>query len=125
MAFQPLSVGDILMLSQTAWKIGRAFKNGKKSAPSEFAEVEREASGLSEALKLVAEALHTDGSILSSAEPETRVAVNTILESARTTLSDLESFVERYQVIKKKETNGGFVVERSWSDVVMANYKIL
>jgi hypothetical protein len=123
MAFQPLSVGDILMLSQTAWKIGRAFTQGKRSAPSDFAEVEREANGLSEALKLVAETLHENGSILSQAEPETRAAVSTILESARKTLSDLESFVERYQVIKKKETNGGFVVERSWSDVVLANYR--
>lgn len=123
MALQPLSIGDILMLSQTAWKIGRAFTQGKKSAPSEFAEVEREANGLSEALKLVAETLHTDDSILSQAEPETRDAVGTILESAGRTLSDLESFVERYQVIKKRDTNGGFVVERSWSDVVLANYK--
>jgi hypothetical protein len=123
MAFQPLSVGDILMLSQTAWKIGRAFTQGKKSAPSEFAEVEREANGLSEALKLVAETLHTDGSILAQADGDTKSAVNTIIESARKTLSDLESFVERYQVIKKKETNGGFVVERSWSEVVLANYK--
>ncbi|KAK5109457.1 hypothetical protein LTR62_007017 [Meristemomyces frigidus] len=124
MAVQPLSVGDILMLSQTAWKIGRAFTQGKKSAPSEFAEVEREANGLSEALKLVAETLHTDGGTLSRADEETRSAVNTIIESARTTLSDLDSFVERYQIIKKNRTNGGgFVVERSWSEVVMANYK--
>ncbi|KAK5125496.1 hypothetical protein LTR85_000607 [Meristemomyces frigidus] len=123
MAFQPLSVGDILMLSQTAWKIGRAFRHGKKSAPSEFGEVEREANGLSEALKLVAETLQTDGSILSQADLETRVAVNTILESAHKTLDDLESFVERYQVIKKQEMNGGFTVERSWSEAVMANYK--
>lgn len=59
MALQPLSVGDILMLSQTAWKIGRAFTQGKKSAPSEFSEVERESNGLSDALKLVAETLRT------------------------------------------------------------------
>ncbi|KAF7185307.1 hypothetical protein HII31_13286 [Pseudocercospora fuligena] len=123
MALQPLSVGDILMLSQTAWKIGRAFTHGKKSAPSEFAEVEREANGLSEALKLVAEALHEDGSILYHANPDTKSAVNTILDSAHKTLEDLESFVDRYQVIRKKETGHGFVVERSWSEVVLANYK--
>ncbi|KAK0889971.1 hypothetical protein LTS16_026541, partial [Friedmanniomyces endolithicus] len=126
MAFQPLSVGDILMLSQTAWKIGRAFTKGKTSAPSEFAEVEHEANGLSEALKLVAETLHTDGGILSQADGDTKNAVNTILESARRPLSDLESFVDRYQVIRKERTNGGgFVVERSWSEVVLANYRTL
>ncbi|KAF2773542.1 hypothetical protein EJ03DRAFT_347523 [Teratosphaeria nubilosa] len=125
MASQPLSVGNILMLSQTAGKVGRAFTQGKKSAPSEFAEVERESNGLSEALKLVAETLHDNGSVLSQAEPQTRAAVSTILESASKTLSDLESFVERHQVIKKQETKGGFVVERSWSDVVLANYRTL
>ena len=123
MAFQPLSVGDILMLSQTAWKIGRAFTHGKKSAPAEFSEVEREAQGLSEALKLVAETLHEDGSVLSHADSDTTAAVSTILQSAHKTLDDLDSFVDRYQVIRKKETNGGFVVERSWSEVVVANYK--
>ena len=105
------------MLSQQAWKIGRAFTQGRNSAPSEFAEVEREANGLSDALKLTAEALHDDGSILARAEPETRSAVNEILESAGRTLGDLESFIERYQVIRKRETKGGFVVERSWSEV--------
>ena len=126
MALQPLSIGDILMLSQQAWKIGRAFKQGKNSAPSEFAEVESEANGLSEALKLTAETLHADGSILSQAEPETRGAVNDILDSAGRTLGDLESFVERYQVIRKRSTGGGgFAVERSWSEAIMANYKTL
>ncbi|KAI5365212.1 hypothetical protein Slin15195_G047490 [Septoria linicola] len=124
MAFQPLSVGDILMLSQTAWKIGRAFNNGKNNAPAEFAEVERESNSLSESLKLVAETLHEDNSILSLADIKTKEAVNTILESAHKTLEDLESFVDRYQVIKKMDTgHGGFVVERSWSSVVLANYR--
>lgn len=124
MALQPLSIGDILMLSQTAWKIGRAFAHGQKSAPSEFAEVEREANGLSGAFKLVAETLHADGSVLSHADDDTVSAVDSILDSARKTLDDLDSFVDRYQVIKKKErSGGGFAVERSWSDVVVANYK--
>jgi hypothetical protein len=124
MAFQPLSVGDILMLSQTAWKIGRAFTKGRDGAPAEFAEVEREANGLSDALKLTAEALHADGSILSRAEPETKIAVNAILESAARTLGDLDSFIERYQVIRKRETKGGFVVEKSWSEAILANWKV-
>ncbi|CAK3834633.1 Hypothetical predicted protein [Lecanosticta acicola] len=126
MALQPLmSVGDILMLSQTAWKIGRAFTHGKRSAPPEFAEVERKANGLSEALKLLAETLHSDVSVLSRADDETKAAVRTILQSAHHTLDDLDSFVDRCQVIKKKGTNGGFVVERSWSEAVVANFKTL
>lgn len=114
------------MLSQTAWRIGRAFTQGKKSAPAEFAEIEREANGLSEALKLVAETLHSDGSVLDKAEDATKAAVAAILESAQRTLSDLESFVERYRIIRREQTSGGFVAEsRTWSDVVLANYKTL
>ena len=126
MAMTP-SIGDILMLSQTAWKIGRAFTQGKKSAPSEFAEVESEAQGLSEALKLVAETLHADGSILLQADDSTQEAIATILEAAQKTLADLESFVERYTVIKRRPTNGGlgFSVDRQFSEAVMANYKTL
>lgn len=126
MAMTP-SVGDILMLSQTAWKIGRAFTQGRKGAHHEFVEVESEAQGLSEALKLVAETLHSDGSILSQADESTQDAITTILESASRTLSDLESFVERYTVIKRRPTNGGlgFSVDRQFSDVVIANYKTL
>jgi hypothetical protein len=107
------------MLSQTAWRIGRAFTQGRKSAPAEFAEVEREADGLSEALQLVAETLNTDGSILDKAEDSTKAAVSTILDSAQRTLSDLESFVARYRIIKSQTG------ERSWSDLVLANYKTI
>lgn len=123
MAFQPLSVGDILMLSQCAWRIGRAFV--QKSAPTGFARVEHEANGLSNALKLAAEALHADDSILTRADEETVQAVWAILESAQKSLSDLESFVERYQVIKKRDVKGGYTIDRSWSEAVVANYKTI
>lgn len=107
------------MLSQTAWRVGRAFTQGRKSAPAEFAEVEREADGLSEALQLVAETLNSDGSILDKAEDSTKSAVSTILDSAQRTLSDLESFVSRYRIIKPQTG------ERAWSEIVLANYKTL
>lgn len=71
----------------------------------------------------MAETLYADGSILSSAGDDAKSTVNTILESARITLSDLESFVERYQVIKKKSTGAGFVVERGWSEMILHNYR--
>lgn len=118
----PLSIGDILMLSQTAWKIGRAFAHGKSSAPPEFTEVEKELDGLSNAFKLFAETLHSDGGVLSNACDATVAAVDAILNSARRTLDHLDLFVERYQVIQKKVTSGGgFTVERRWSDVLVVN----
>ena len=36
MAFPTPSVGDIIMLSQLAWKIGCAFTAGRAGAPAEF-----------------------------------------------------------------------------------------
>lgn len=113
------SVGDILMLSQTAWRVGRAFTPGKKIVPIEFAEVEREAERLSEALRVVAETLSSNASLLDQAEDSTRSAISTILDSAQRTLDDLESFVARYRTMKPGSG------ERSWSDLVITNYKTL
>ncbi|KAM3417405.1 hypothetical protein BST61_g5652 [Cercospora zeina] len=118
-----LSRSDVLTQSQTAWRISKVFAHGKDSSPVEFAEVDRELHSLGGALKLVAEALWEDGSILSRADDETRSAINTILLSIRQTLAALERFVDRYQVIQKTDTGHGFVVERVWSQIVLANYK--
>lgn len=121
------SIGDILMLSQLAWKIGRAFTAGRKGAPAEFLEVEAEINGLAKALKLLAETLFADAddSILSKADKDTRVGVATILLSCQKTVNDLDSLMDQYQVIKKHRTSGGFAIERSWSDLVIASYKTM
>jgi hypothetical protein len=71
------------------------------------------------ALQLVAETLNSDGSILDKAEDTTKAAVTTILDSAQRTLSDLESFVARYRIIKLQTG------ERAWSELVLTNYKTL
>ncbi|CAO2649412.1 Nn.00g067970.m01.CDS01 [Neocucurbitaria sp. VM-36] len=65
-------IGDILMVSQVAWKIGRAFSAGRKDAPAEFQEVETEIGGLATALKLLAETLHAESekSMFHSADKE-------------------------------------------------------
>ncbi|KAF2208481.1 hypothetical protein CERZMDRAFT_49143 [Cercospora zeae-maydis SCOH1-5] len=118
-----LSSSDVLTQSQTACRISRAFARGRDTSPVEFVEVEQELNSLGGALKSVAEALWEDGSILSQADDGTKDAINTILQSIRQTLVALERFVDRYQVIQKKDTGHGFVVERVWSQIVLANYK--
>jgi hypothetical protein len=121
------SVGDILLLSQLAWKIGRAFTAGRKGAPPEFLEVETEINGLAKALKLLAEALfnEADGELLRQADPETQHGVAAILASCQRTVHDLDSLMDQYQVIKKHRTPGGFAIERSWSDLVLAQYQTM
>ena len=118
-----LSIGDILMLSQTAWKIGRAFSSGRRSSPVEFKQIEFELNALSKSLKGFAETLFAeDENMLFQAGKRTQSGVATILLSCQQTLQDLESLVEQYQVIRRTETRGGYTVDRSWSELVLTNY---
>lgn len=118
------NVGDILMLSQVAWKTGRVFAAGRKDAPSDFHAVETDISGLAQALKLLAEALHAEDGhgVISKSSPDIQNGVIVILSSCKRTIHDLDSLVDRYQVIRKHRTVGGFAIERSWSDLVLAQY---
>lgn len=112
------------MLSQVAWKTGRVFTAGWKDAPSEFHAVETDISGLAHALKLLAEALHAENGdgLISTSRQVTQDGVAIILSSCKRTIHDLDSLVDRYQVIRKHRTPGGFAIERTWSDLVLAQY---
>jgi hypothetical protein len=115
------------MLSQVAWKTGRAFTAGRKDAPTEFQAVETDISGLAQALKQLAEILHAevDASLISKTDQQTQDGVAIILSSCHRTIHDLDSLVDRYQVIRKHRTVGGFAIERSWSDLVLAQYETI
>ncbi|KAF2680587.1 hypothetical protein K458DRAFT_434198 [Lentithecium fluviatile CBS 122367] len=121
------SIGDILMLSQTAWKVGRAFTAGRKNAPAEFHEVEAEINGLAKVLKLLAEAMfaESDDSLLKQADQEIQEGLTTILASCQQTIQDLDSLMDQYQVVKKTRTQGGFAIERSWSELVINQYQTM
>lgn len=121
------NVGDILMLSQVAWKTGRAFTAGRKDAPPEFQAVETDVGGLAQALKQLAEALHAKANVnpISECDDEIQNGVAIILSSCHRTIHDLDSLVDRYQVIKKYRIVGGFAIERSWIDLVLAQYKAI
>jgi hypothetical protein len=115
------------MLSQVAWKISRAFSACRKDAPAEFLDVETEIGGLAKALKILAETLHAESerALFQSADREIQDGIGTILDSCQRTVNDLDSLVDQYQVIKKHRTVGGFAIERSWSDLVLAEYKTM
>ncbi|KAJ4366968.1 hypothetical protein N0V83_007498 [Neocucurbitaria cava] len=78
------NIGNILMVSQVAWKIGRAFSAGRKDAPLEFQDVEAEIGGLAKALKLLAETLHAESeqNLFQSADREIQDGIGTILSSS-------------------------------------------
>jgi hypothetical protein len=117
-------VGDILMLSKVSWKIGRSFSAGQKSAPAEFQEIETRISSLSKQLKQLAEVLHAeaDNTLIKDASEHVQRGFEVILDSCKRTIKGLDSLVDRNQVIKKHRTVGGFAIERSWSDLVLAEY---
>ena len=121
------NVGDILMLSQLCWKTGRAFSAGQKSAPIAFQEVETEISGLARGLKQLAEVLHieADKRLILDATEHTQNGIEIILTSCKRTINDLDSLVDHNQVIRKHRTVGGFAIERSWSDLVLAEFETM
>jgi hypothetical protein len=121
------SIGDIVLLSQLAWKIGRAFTAGRKGAPAEFLEVEAQVNNLAEALKLLADTFDQDDkdSLLQKADQETRDGVGIILNSCQRTIQDLDSLVKQYQVIKKHRAGEGYVSEKSWSNLLLTQYKTM
>lgn len=121
------NVGDILMLSQVAWRTGRAFTAGRKDAPPDFQNVETDISSVAHALKHLAETLHAnvETSLVSKSDQKTQDGVAIIVSSCQRTIHDLDSLVDRYQVIRKHRTPGGFAIERSWSDLVLAQYKTI
>lgn len=119
------SIGDILMLSQLAWRIGRAFTSGRAGAPTEFQEVENELHGLTKSLTLLAEALDQDDSIISRADEKTKEGLDKILECCRQTLENLDSFVSQYQEIKRPDGGINEATQRSWKRLLIRNYKTI
>ncbi|KAI9806341.1 MAG: hypothetical protein M1825_006456 [Sarcosagium campestre] len=120
-----INIGDVLMLSQMAWKIGSAFTAGRKGAPHEFEEVENELRSLTNSLVLLAETLEETDSILAAADQKTQTGVKRVFDCCKQTILELESFVNRYQDIKSPAPDDGHRAERSWKQVLVRNYKTL
>ncbi|KAH7074732.1 hypothetical protein BKA63DRAFT_444031 [Paraphoma chrysanthemicola] len=119
--------GDVLSLSQVASKIGRAFATGRKDAPNDFEEVEKEVSGVAKALTELAEVLQSKpgDSTWQAMGEDVHHGICCIFSSCKRALDNLDSLVDRYQSIRKHRTVGGFAIERSWSDLVMTQYNTM
>jgi hypothetical protein len=125
MADLDISIGSVLMLSQTAWRTGRAFTSGRKDAPYEFREVQLELSRLAKSLKLLAESLFSEDteSLITQATTNTQAGINAIIQFSKQTLDYLQSLVDQYQQLPKPPPGGRVSAERSWSDMVIKNYQ--
>lgn len=114
----PFSIGDALLLAKIAWKLGKAFRKGRKSSISEFREVENQLYGLSAALS----ALHDSG---LARDGDCREALCSMLENCNGTLSHLQSVVDKYGTLgETREETGGPVFKR-WSSRLQRDWQAI
>ncbi|KAF2419008.1 hypothetical protein EJ08DRAFT_574105, partial [Tothia fuscella] len=114
-------IGDVLMLSQIAWKTGRAFTPGRKETPYEFREIQAELKRLSKSLKLLAESLFSEEieCLISQINQHTQLGIQSIIQFCKHTLEYLQSLVDQYQHVPNQH------MERKWTDLVIKKYDAL
>lgn len=118
------SVGDVLMLSQVAWRIARTFTPATEVMPPEFPQISAEINAVSKALKLLAETLFNSNTevVLGQTDRATASAIAVTIDACKRTIDDLESLVDHYQVTRKTTGVDGYSVTRTWSTLVLSNY---
>jgi hypothetical protein len=118
-----VAAGDILVLSQQAWKLQTTFKTDKPEIPREFGEVEQELGNLTKALNSVSEFLDEDQSLLLQSSLGTKKATISILENCQKTLEELDLFTTSYQDVKRITLpNGSRSIQRQWRPTFLKNY---
>jgi hypothetical protein len=120
------SIGDLLLLSQLAWRIGCAFTAGRPSAPPEFHEVENELKTLTKSLDILAEALDDDNNILARGDDRVKVGVNKVLSHCGQCLEDLNVFVTKYQDVKRPASEvsaRGIQGAKTWKPTLLENWR--
>ncbi|RYO90638.1 hypothetical protein DL764_008421 [Monosporascus ibericus] len=96
--------------SRIAWKLAQAFTNGRKSAPSEFREVENQLYALNSALKALSDAQNHNAALTANGSSAASLAdqdeenarwdtIRIILNNCHETLKHLESFTEKYGIV--------------------------
>ncbi|EON69138.1 hypothetical protein W97_08324 [Coniosporium apollinis CBS 100218] len=114
MAFS-VSIGDILLLSRLAYRLGQTFTSGRNSAPAEFHEVQNQLYSLHDALNYLADqdettsGINHDGTASSTVAPPDGV-LGRMVANCRGTLDHLEKVVETYteldpDVVQPKDTD--------------------
>ncbi|KIW64496.1 hypothetical protein PV04_09425 [Phialophora macrospora] len=102
----PVSFGDAYLMGKLAWRLGRAFTKGRKSAPAEFREVEHQLYSLSMALCALKDAPASSGvdgdPVPHRTQPRRMGSEQTItvmLQSCEEILKHLATIVEKYSCI--------------------------
>jgi len=126
----PLSVGDIVLLGQIAWKVTRALSSGSRSSQAEFAKVQTLANSLTESLDLLVRELtgpiDVDSVVGADTSRLVPVELSNILTGCRDGLKQLEEFVERYSLLDEETAERGGQwgrqargnVKRTWKKIM-------
>ncbi|KAK2777647.1 hypothetical protein FQN52_003013 [Onygenales sp. PD_12] len=128
----PVSIGDAILLSKIAFRLGQAFTTGRRSAPAEFQEVQNQLYALSKALQfLQTHRLDTskseDDPITGAQDAGKRPDVDEnahlalMVNNCRSTLVHLESLVDKYTVIA--DDGGESSKSRRWRAEILTNWK--
>ncbi|KAI1141305.1 hypothetical protein F5Y05DRAFT_256899 [Hypoxylon sp. FL0543] len=129
MTFTP-SIGDVVIMTQIAWKLAQAFTKGRKSAPAEFIEVENQLYSLTAALEAIRKAQARGdlaiGTTLISPKGDDELhdheTVNNILQNCLQTLKHLQGIVTKYSVITQP-TASSIHGLGSWNQYVIKNWR--
>jgi hypothetical protein len=123
----PISFGDAYIIAKIALRVGQAFTKGRKSAPAEFQEVDKQLYSLSTALHALRQA-KDKGEVCfelvreAESEAESIDPLAIMLSSCRETLEHLEGIVKKYgclsNIHKNKEVRPFF---KRWGKDIQQN----
>jgi len=129
----PLSIGDIILLSQIAYSLARTFSSGRKSAPAELQEVQNQLYTLGSALGFLAKhptkGLSDSGVSGKEIVEEQREAdeqddiLERMISNCRGTLSHLELLVDKYMEIDPNAKDPAQTGLKRWQQDVKRNWK--
>jgi hypothetical protein len=129
----PVSFGDAYLMGSLAFRLGRTFTKGRKSAPTEFREVENQLYSLSAALCALKDANTSEiASVSIEASrlprvPEQRHVdgddiISSMLRNCEETLRHLEALVNKYSCIGTPR-NSEVPLFKRWSRDLKDNWK--
>ncbi|OCL11885.1 hypothetical protein AOQ84DRAFT_422040 [Glonium stellatum] len=128
MAFS-VSIGDAIMLSKIAMRLGQAFTSGRKSAQAEFLEVQNLLYALSKGLEMLARQIPNRSGADNEGAPERvpedkeTAELNCMIANCQETLYHLESVVAKYTVPDTQIVEAPKSKIRRWKDELFKNWK--
>ena len=122
-----VGIGDIILVSSLAYKLGKSLTSGRKEAPEEFQEVQNQLFAISNALKLLSSTLEKPDP--EDADPEVIAEEDDILsrmvENCQVTLNHLSRVLERYPELQDypAKVQVGDSKHRKWKQDLKDNIK--